>query len=269
MLNAGDEESLHFTSRTMSDASSAVLVTVALPLIGMAAQHRVRPVRSASSPKGWRGRLLHQAKQGADFGASLLLLIGLTPLFLVIALAIWTEDRQNPLYRRRVLHRQNVNESDSLRTFAAFKFRTMVSDADSVLQNDAALQSVFRERHKLYPDPRETRVGRFLRTTGLDELPQILNVLRGEMSLVGPRMITPEELARYGADSVTLLSVRPGITGWWQVNGWHQTSYDERVTLDIWYIENWSLWLDFCICCRTPFGIWREWRSLRTYHNDN
>jgi lipopolysaccharide/colanic/teichoic acid biosynthesis glycosyltransferase len=150
----------------------------------------------------------------------------------------------------RVLHRRRVVGQYG-RPFDAFKFRTMVADADAILAANAALRSAFEVNHKLQDDPRITRVGRFLRRYSLDELPQLFNVLWGDMWLIGPRMITAPELEKYGAHAPKLLSVKPGLTGLWQVSGRQNTSYERRVELDLQYIDNWSPLVDFGILVRT------------------
>jgi exopolysaccharide production protein ExoY len=140
-------------------------------------------------------------------------------------------------------------------TFDCYKFRTMVRDADEVLAShlaaDPAAAEEWRTTRKLRNDPRVTPVGRALRKSSLDELPQLFNVLRGEMSCVGPRPIVSDELTRYGADAVAYLSVRPGVTGAWQVGGRSSLSYDARVALDRAYVHDWSLWRDVVIILRT------------------
>lgn len=143
------------------------------------------------------------------------------------------------------------------RRFKAWKFRSMVQNADQVLEDylnqHPELRDAWEKDHKLKCDPRVTRVGRFLRRTSLDELPQLWNILRGEMSLVGPRPIVDEEIWRYG-DKLSLYSkVTPGLTGMWQVSGRNDISYEERVNLDTYYVRNWSVWLDVYILLRT---IW-------------
>lgn len=139
--------------------------------------------------------------------------------------------------------------------FRAWKFRTMVENADAVLQRhldaNPALRKEWLETQKLKNDPRVTPIGRILRRTSLDELPQLWNVLRGEMSLVGPRPIVDAECARYGDNFGLLIRVRPGVTGLWQVSGRSDTSYAERVQLDSYYIRNWSPWMDLYILART------------------
>src|SRR5205823_5129396 len=147
------------------------------------------------------------------------------------------------IYRRRVLGRGG-------KPFDAFKFRTMVSDADEVLKENADLRKAFTEGFKLRADPRVTRIGRFLRRASVDELPQLFNVLRGEMSLVGPRMIAPEEAERYGKWRLNLLTVKPGMTGPWQVQGRGELAYEQRVRLSMHYIRNHTLWLDLAILLR-------------------
>ena len=142
------------------------------------------------------------------------------------------------------------------RPFRIIKFRTMVEGAEEalekMLQKDPLLKREFEEKHKIVQDPRITRIGKFLRRTSLDELPQIVNVLRGEMSFVGPRPVTGVELeCRYRENAESYCLVKPGITGLWQVSGRSERDYGVRVRLDLWYIRNWSLWLDLVILVRT------------------
>jgi len=135
--------------------------------------------------------------------------------------------------------------------FDAFKFRTMHVNGNAILEKYPELKKELAENHKLKHDPRVTKVGAFLRKWSLDELPQLLNVLRGEMSIVGPRMISPEETEKYTKWELNLLTVRPGITGLWQVNGRSDVSYEERVRLDMYYIRNWSIWFDIQLLIQT------------------
>jgi len=139
--------------------------------------------------------------------------------------------------------------------FSCLKFRTMVPNADQVLRDllerDSDLRAEWIRDHKLRHDPRVTRLGRFLRRTSLDELPQLVNVLRGEMSLVGPRPVVREELLRYGRNVGTYLAVKPGITGLWQVTGRNDTDYRRRVVLDTYYVRNQNLVLDLYILLKT------------------
>lgn len=141
------------------------------------------------------------------------------------------------------------------RHFMAWKFRSMVGDADAVLVRYLEAHPELREEwerdHKLRDDPRITAVGRLLRRTSLDELPQLWNVLTGEMSLVGPRPIVDGEVEKYGDHFPLYTKVRPGLTGLWQVSGRNDTTYEERVALDAYYVRNWSVWLDLVIVVRT------------------
>ncbi|MCA9962520.1 MAG: sugar transferase [Anaerolineales bacterium] len=171
------------------------------------------------------------------------MLIGL-PLFLVILLAVKLDSPGPIFHRRRVLGMNG-------KQFDAFKFRTMYVNGDEILAQYPELQAELAQNHKLKDDPRITRIGRFLRHYSLDELPQFWNVLRQEMSLIGPRMIAPEEIAMYSKWDINLLTVRPGITGMWQVSGRSDIAYDERVRLDMFYVRNWTIWLDISLLMRT------------------
>jgi lipopolysaccharide/colanic/teichoic acid biosynthesis glycosyltransferase len=172
----------------------------------------------------------------------------LAPTMIAIAIMIKLDSPGPVLHRRRVL-------GVAGKSFHAFKFRTMVVNADEVLASNPQLRDAFEKGYKLRRDPRVTRVGSFLRRTSLDELPQLLNVLRGEMSVVGPRMITAEEAGRYGKWDLNLLTVKPGITGPWQVHGRSDLPYAERVRLSMRYIRDYTIWLDLEIILRTVFVV--------------
>ena len=139
--------------------------------------------------------------------------------------------------------------------FDCFKFRTMRVDANAhlndLIEKDPELEKEWLTNFKLENDPRITSVGRFLRKTSLDELPQLFNVLKGDMSLVGPRPILLDEVEQYGNQLVDYQSIKPGITGMWQVNGRSNLSYNKRIELNKWYIRNWTLWLDVTILIKT------------------
>jgi len=141
------------------------------------------------------------------------------------------------------------------RPFSCLKFRTMFTDAESILQKvlatDPQAHEQWTQTHKLAQDPRVTPIGRFLRATSLDELPQLFNVLRFEMSLVGPRPIVQQEVARYRDDIAYYYGTKPGLTGLWQVSGRSDTTYNQRVMLDSWYVRNWSVWHDIAIILKT------------------
>jgi lipopolysaccharide/colanic/teichoic acid biosynthesis glycosyltransferase len=171
-------------------------------------------------------------------------LLLILPLLLLIAFLIRLDTPGPIVHRRGVLGRNG-------RSFDALKFRTMFINGEEILDQRPDLRSELERNYKLKKDPRVTRVGRILRKYSLDELPQLFNVLNQDMSLIGPRIITPDEIGKYGRWGNTLISVMPGLTGWWQVNGRSDTSYDERVSLDMAYIHNWSLWLDLKILFMT------------------
>lgn len=147
------------------------------------------------------------------------------------------------------------------RPFKCFKIRTMMANGDQllaeVLANDPAAAAEWAESRKLRNDPRVTRVGRFLRKTSLDELPQLLNILRGEMSVVGPRPIVEAELLRYGSDVHGYLRTRPGLTGSWQISGRSDLAYDARVKLDAQYVATWTLMRDILIVSKTVPAVMR------------
>jgi lipopolysaccharide/colanic/teichoic acid biosynthesis glycosyltransferase len=189
-------------------------------------------------------------KRYIDLTLSSLLILLLSPLFVLLGLLIVLDDGWPILYRRRVIGQKGE--------FDAFKFRSMRRDADVVLANDPVLKLEFEQNFKLKNDPRLTRLGRYLRTLSLDELPQLLNVLKGQMSLVGPRMITAPELSKYGEYKDLLLRVKPGITGYWQINGRQDVSYEQRVQMDISYVENWSLLKDLRILLLTPVKVFKR-----------
>ena len=191
------------------------------------------------------------AKRIVDIVGALAGLILLSPLIFAVILLIAIDSPGPIFHRRRVISRQNYREGAKPQTFDAFKFRTMVPNADQVLQNDPELMREYQKDFKLRNDPRVTRIGHKLRHTSIDEIPQLLNVLRGQMTLVGPRMISPPELAMYKSKAGRLLTVKPGLTGLWQVSGRQTVGYADRVRLDIWYIDHRSPRLDLEIMLRT------------------
>jgi lipopolysaccharide/colanic/teichoic acid biosynthesis glycosyltransferase len=192
-----------------------------------------------------RGRVL---KRGGDIVFSLLVLGLGSPLFLLLAVLVKLSSRGSVFYCQRRIGR-------GYKGFGCLKFRTMRRDADRVLaamlEADPKLRAEFERDHKLKRDPRITPLGKFLRRSSLDELPQFINVLRGEMSVVGPRPIVWDELRRYGRNMDEVLSVRPGLTGLWQVSGRNNLTYRTRVRLDLTYVRNRSFWLDLGIVLRT------------------
>lgn len=213
-------------------------------------------LRSSAAPQmvaapalpAWQGA----AKRALDvLGAGALLLV-LSPIFLVLALLV-RADGGPAFYAHPRIGRGG-------RIFGCLKFRSMVVDSQerlaALLASDPAAQAEWEATRKLRQDPRITRIGRFLRATSLDELPQLLNVLRGEMALVGPRPVVKAELdTYYGAAAAHYIAVRPGITGLWQVSGRSDTSYAQRVALDVAYVSRPSLMQDIRILLRTPLAV--------------
>ncbi|HRA00445.1 MAG TPA: sugar transferase [Thermoflexales bacterium] len=183
-------------------------------------------------------------KRAFDLCVSGALLVMLSPVFLLIGLWVKLGSAGPVFYRRRVMGLGGGQ-------FDAFKFRSMVVDGDAVLSKFPDKAEELRRTGKLKDDPRITGVGRFLRKTSLDELPQLVNIFRGQMSLVGPRMIHPDELAQYGEHATELLTVRPGLTGLWQVSGRSGVGYEQRVQLDMRYIRSQSALLDAQILLKT------------------
>lgn len=195
------------------------------------------------SRRGWEMRI----KRIADVLGAFIGLILVAPLIAILSAMICIESRGAPLFEHeRVGYRG--------RRFKCLKLRTMRQGSEDVLRNDPVLYEEYLQNHFKIPedrDPRTTSLGRFLRETSLDELPQLWNVLRGEMSLVGPRPVVEDELAMYGSTADLLLSVPPGITGAWAVSGRHDVGYPERCAVELSYIRNWRLSEDFRIALRT------------------
>jgi Undecaprenyl-phosphate galactose phosphotransferase WbaP len=205
---------------------------------------------------GWRSPTLpkaSQCKRAADIVIGMLLVVFFAPLMAVIALAVCL-DGGPVLYG-------HLRIGPDRRQFRCWKFRTMVVNADQVLQQVLARDETRRAEwdgsFKLRNDPRVTLMGQFLRAFSLDELPQLLNVIRGEMSLVGPRPIVEAEIDRYGPNFTAYSDCRPGMTGLWQVRGRSDVSYLRRVQLDTEYARKWSLWLDFKILLSTLIVVVR------------
>ncbi|MEZ5352478.1 MAG: undecaprenyl-phosphate galactose phosphotransferase WbaP [Bryobacteraceae bacterium] len=192
------------------------------------------------------------AKDVMDFLLASAALVVLAPLFLLIGLAVLIESGFPVFYGHRRVGR--AGES-----FRAWKFRSMVNDADDAFAAYLAAHPEARQEweqtHKLRHDPRVSRIGAILRKTSLDELPQLWNVIRGEMSVVGPRPVVSGEIAKYGERIDLYYRVKGGITGLWQVSGRNDTSYEQRVALDLYYIRNWSVWLDLFIMARTVTAV--------------
>lgn len=172
----------------------------------------------------------------------------LSPFLLLLVVVVAVENRGHVIF----VH-PRVGQGG--RMFPCYKFQTMVPDAQErlkeYLETHEDARREWQENFKLSHDPRVTKFGAFLRRTSLDELPQIINVLKGEMSLVGPRPIVREEVSRYGENIREYYMVPPGITGMWQASGRSDTTYEERVAMDTWYVRNWSVWVDLMYLFKT------------------
>jgi lipopolysaccharide/colanic/teichoic acid biosynthesis glycosyltransferase len=183
-----------------------------------------------------------------DIVFSLSVLIVCAPVYLILAGSIALTSAGSVFY---IQERVGKNHKH----FGCIKFRTMVPDADRLLEEMMAqsdsLRQEFSENFKLKHDPRITKIGKFLRVTNLDEFPQFINVLKGEMSVVGPRPLVPEEIERYGKDIDRVLTIRPGITGLWQVSGRNDLPYDERIQIDVHYVNHHNFWWDLRIVVKT------------------
>ncbi|WP_412734249.1 sugar transferase [Heyndrickxia coagulans] len=193
--------------------------------------------------------LLHAVcKRCLDIVFAFIGLILLSPVFLTISVFYLFGENRGPL----IFKQKRVGKNGEL--FYIYKFRSMIVDADKKLKaNKLLYQKYLKNNYKLEPneDPRITKLGQFLRKTSLDEIPQLINVIKGNMSLVGPRPIVEEELKEYGEKRGLLLSVKPGVTGYWQVNGRSNVGYPERVELELYYVYNCSLILDIKILLLT------------------
>ena len=214
--------------------------------------HEVALLRVRNNLRRWPARL---TKRLFDTFSAALLIVLLSPVMLVIALALKLEGGSVFFAHQRV--------GKNGRKFNCYKFRSMVPNAQQLLQqllqSNPALQAEWHKEHKLKDDPRISKLGDFLRRTSLDELPQLFNVLKSDMSLVGPRPIVQDELHKYGLEKSYYLMVRPGMTGLWQVSGRNDVDYETRVYLDAWYVKNWSLWYDLAILFKTiKVVFWRN-----------
>jgi lipopolysaccharide/colanic/teichoic acid biosynthesis glycosyltransferase len=226
-------------SATAEEAARGSVHTV----VGVAA-HDLLSARS-------RRRLYHVSrliqiiiKRVVDVVMALALMVALLPVLLVVAVAIKL-DSPGPLCYNRVRVGKNG------RHFTMYKFRTMSSDAERRLCDLQHLNAGGAHMVKIKDDPRVTRIGRLLRVSSIDETPQLLNVLMGDMSVIGPRPQTPEEVAHYTDAQRVRLTVLPGITGLWQVKDRHNPSFEQWIAWDVHYIARWNLWLDLCIAGRT------------------
>lgn len=185
-------------------------------------------------------------KRTFDIIASIIGLVVLSPAFLIVAIAIMIEDPKG-----RILFRQ-PRFGIGCTTFEMLKFRSMFSNAEAMLEQlTPEQQKEWDTNYKLSSDPRITKVGNFIRKTSLDELPQLINILIGDMSVVGPRPPLLAEDAKYGDTLPSVMSVRPGLTGYWQAYGRSNITFDERIQMNLFYVQNMSVWLDIKIIFKT------------------
>lgn len=212
---------------------------------------RARPPQSLGAESWYR----NSGKRLFDVTASAMGLIVLTPVLLIVAVMIFLYDRGKPIF----VHRRLGQDGES---FGCLKLRSMAMNAEErlkgMLESSPEMRREWEESQKLTNDPRVTRIGNFLRKTSLDELPQLFNVLKGEMSLVGPRPIVQDELPRYGSDAIAYLRVRPGLTGLWQTTGRNDVSYQERVAMDVAYERDISFVEDLRIMAMTVVTMLRR-----------
>ena len=191
-------------------------------------------------------------KRLIDIILSLTAIILLLPIFLIIIIAIRLDSEGKALFRHYRLGKNG-------KKIGIYKFRTMVINADEIFRNFTREQKEEYEKNfKLENDPRITRIGNFLRKTSLDELPQLLNILIGDMSLIGPRPVVEREIEKFGNRKNEYLSVLPGLTGWWACNGRSDTSYDERIELELYYIRNISFKLDMKVFFKTIYSVLKK-----------
>ena len=208
-------------------------------ILGFATSHRLNMYWNL-----WIKRLM-------DIGIVIITSLIFSPLIICIAILIKISSPGEVLYKQERIGRNG-------KPFLTFKFRSMVLDADKklneLLASDIKARDEWEKNQKIKNDPRITGIGKFLRKTSLDEIPQFINVLRGEMSLIGPRPIVEEEIKKYGENFKRIFSVKPGLTGLWQVSGRSDTDYTDRVSFDTYYLQSWSVWLDIWIIWKT-FGV--------------
>jgi len=221
--------------------------------LGYSKKLSVQPnTKEISIDRSNNSKIYTVCKRSIDLVISIIGLIIVSPLFLFIGFFYLFGENKGPL----IFKQNRVGKGGEL--FYIYKFRSMIVDADEKLKaNKVLYQKYLKNNYKLEPeeDPRITKLGRFLRKTSLDEIPQLINVIKGDMSLVGPRPVVEEELLEYGERKNEFLSVKPGITGYWQVSGRSNVGYPERVNLELYYVNNQSLLFDLYIFLKTIFMV--------------
>ena len=203
---------------------------------------------------GIRRKVYLGIKRIFDIVASLLAIILLSPVFLIFIVLIRIDSKGKAFYKHKRIGKYG-------KYIYLYKFRSMYIDADDRLKEllkDPKMKKEWKENFKLEDDPRITKIGKFLRKTSLDELPQLLNILKGDMSIVGPRPVIDEEIKKYGKNQKKFLSVTPGLTGWWACNGRSDITYEERIKLELYYVDHCSLLLDIKCILKTVIAVLRK-----------
>ncbi len=212
-----------------------------------ARKHALKSAGLSEMPR-YMDRSYRIMKRLFDTGLALIGLLILFPVFLIISLMIVFSDGLPVIFKQRRLGENN-------KEFYIYKFRTMRRDAEQILKSNPALMEEYKRTFKIENDPRLLRFGKFLRSTSLDELPQLFNVVQGKMSLVGPRPIVPQEIEKYGKNENVYLAMKPGCAGLWQCSGRSDLSYEERVALDVEYFRTAKIRLDISILWRTVKSV--------------
>lgn len=232
------------TTHHTTASSSAVWLNTAVPVVS-ASEWTLATPAGTSRKHGFREAIERFNRRAFDLAFATTLIVLLAPLLAGAALIIRATSPGPAIYRQRRCGKDGV-------AFTLYKFRTMTQGADALFARDQALDEAFHQQWKLSHDPRVTAVGRWLRKTSIDELPQLLNIIRGEMSVVGPRPVQPLEFLRcYGDTAHEVFSTKPGLTGLWQVTGRSALTYDERIALDLEYLTRRSFLFDLSLVIRT------------------
>lgn len=199
-----------------------------------------------------KGKIYRGFKRITDIVLGCVGLIILLPVFLIIGICIKIDSKGPVIFAHKRIGKNG-------KEFNMYKFRSMYENAEEMIENfNEEQKREWQENFKLENDPRITKVGKFLRKTSLDELPQIVNIIKGDLSIVGPRPIVDEELEKYGENKEKFLSITPGLTGYWQANGRSNTTYEERMQMELYYIDNQSLLLDIKIFFKTIVSVLKK-----------
>lgn len=199
-----------------------------------------------------KGKIYRGFKRIVDIILGCIGLVLLSPVFLILAICIKIDSKGPVIFAHKRIGKNG-------KEFNMYKFRSMYENAEEMIENfNEEQKREWQENFKLENDPRITKVGKFLRKTSLDELPQIVNIIKGDLSIIGPRPIVDEELEKYGENKEKFLSITPGLTGYWQANGRSNTTYEERMQMELYYIDNQSLLLDIKIFFKTIVSVLKK-----------